>query len=181
MDKVNFLMPHKKQSGSNSGVDTKQKKRLSSTKKLGNVIFRYSYKAINELNDASTACSYKGSSQSSTELALVENSSVRFGFVEIREYARLFVDHPQCQDGLGLGINWKHSPKTTRLSVDLYEKFRINHGKHTNKPLEKLCTYEKKMLLIEIGGYSEKVLWEAFATKVQQSKKKKGQVLGIRE
>jgi hypothetical protein len=171
---AHFIFPQKKTPESESDHFDIHKRKLSGAPKLRHVIFGR-YHTVVKLNDSSTAFSSKSGSMSSSEFILKDSVSVRFGFVEVREHARLFVKNPQCQDGLGLGIDWKHSPTTTRLSVDLYEKIRSNQGKRTSKPLDKLCTYEKKMLLIEIGGYSEKVLWEAFRTKVHESQKKKAQ------
>jgi hypothetical protein len=100
-------------------------------------------------------------------ISLEEPRSVRFGCVEIREYGRLLVDHPECRDGLGLGLDWKHSRKVTKLSIECFETVQRQKGRRKGR-IEQLCTYDKKVLLRDIGGYSEMVLWEVFCKKFRE-------------
>jgi hypothetical protein len=91
-----------------------------------------------------------------------DSRGVSFGSVEIREHGRVLVDHPECLDGLGLGLDWKHSKKITVYQIDLYERVRKSQGKRDSQPVQKVCTYDKKILLMKVGGYKEKELWEVF-------------------
>lgn len=105
-----------------------------------------------------------GSTETATSIATTTNEdsrAVSFGSIEIREHGRILVDHPACADGLALGLDWKHSKKVTVYQIDLYEKIRKAQGKR-GQPSNKLCTYDKKMLLMKVGGYKEKALWEVF-------------------
>jgi hypothetical protein len=88
--------------------------------------------------------------------------SVSFGSVEVREYGRLLVEHPHCPDGLALGLDWKHSRRNQVMHVDLYERIRRSQGRKTSKALEKLCTFDRKVLLMKVGGYNENMLWKVF-------------------
>jgi hypothetical protein len=123
--------------------------------------------------DVSATSTTSCRSFSSKDVALDETQSVRFSYVEIREYGRVLVDHPECQDGLGLGLDWKYSRKMKKLSLECYEAARRRKGKHEKNEFEKVCTYDKKMLLKEIGGCSEKELWEAFCIKLKDDVKRK--------
>jgi hypothetical protein len=78
---------------------------------------------------------------------------VTFGSVEIREYGRVLTEHPECRDGLAIGIDWKHAKKSIRASVDAFEKMKYRKGNRGKKRMVKLSTLEKKDLLVDVGGY----------------------------
>jgi hypothetical protein len=90
------------------------------------------------------------------------SKSVTFGFVEIREYGRILTEHPKCQDGLAIGIDWKHAKKSTFASIDVFEKMKFKNVDHGKKPVKKLSTQEKVDLLINIGGYPTDFLRHSF-------------------
>jgi len=46
---------------------------------------------------------------------------VTFSTVEIREYNLQLGDHPFCEDGLPLTLDWDYNPETTFLDVGQYE------------------------------------------------------------
>jgi hypothetical protein len=77
---------------------------------------------------------------------------VSFSCIEIREYGRVLTDHPGCQDGLAIGIDWKHTRKSTIISVDVFEKRKCSEERGT-RAIEKLSTLKKKDLLVRVGGY----------------------------
>jgi hypothetical protein len=83
---------------------------------------------------------------------------VQFSYVEIREHGRILVDHPECKDGIALGLDWKHSPRTTRISLALFETIRNSQGRRTIKYMQRLSLLEKKNLLVDIGGYHEEMV-----------------------
>ena len=91
-----------------------------------------------------------------------DKPTVSFGSVEVREHGRLLVEHPFCPDGLALGLDWEHSSKSQVMHIDLYERIRRSQGRRSNEPLERLCTFDRKLLLMKVGGYKEKMLWKVF-------------------
>jgi hypothetical protein len=91
--------------------------------------------------------------------------SVSFGSIHIREYGRLLIDHPECQDGLALGLDWKHSQKDKVIGVDQYEKKRRFRGQ---QPCPRLCIQDRTELLIEVGGYNVDKLWEVHQERVSR-------------
>ena len=98
--------------------------------------------------------------------------SVSFGSIEIREHGRVLVDHPSCADGLALGLDWKHSKKSTVMKVNEYERKRTIEGKRSNKRVGVLSSYDKSLLLRKVGGYKEKELKDAFRTVLYQDTEK---------
>jgi hypothetical protein len=145
---------------------TKRIRRLSSMREKFTALITH-VKSTNEGPDERTTSTSTCRSLSSNGTSLEEPRSVRFGCVEIREYGRLLVDHPECRDGLGLGLDWQHSRKITKLSVDCFETVQRQKGRREGR-IEQLCTYDRKVLLRDIGGYSEMVLWEVFCTKFKE-------------
>jgi hypothetical protein len=87
---------------------------------------------------------------------------VRFNYVDIREHKRILVDHPECKDGIALGLDWKHSLRTTRISLDLFERIRKSQGRRTIKSMERLSIREKQNLLVKVGGYQEEMVLNAY-------------------
>jgi hypothetical protein len=136
-------------------------------------VLRRSPKTLMDFADGSTGSFTTCRSLSTNAVSLEGLQSVRFGYVEVREYGRILVDHPECQDGIGLGLDWKYSRKTSRLSLEFYETVQRRKGKRENNAIQQLSTYDRKVLLKDIGGYSEKDLWEVFCTRLQEDMKKK--------
>ena len=87
---------------------------------------------------------------------------VQFNFVEIREHRRILTDHPECKDGVALGLDWKHSLRTTRITLDLFEKIRKSQGRKPIKSMKRLSILEKQNLLVKVGGYQEEMVLNAF-------------------
>ena len=108
----------------------------------------------------------------SLEQSRVDKPSVSFGSIEIREHGRVLLDHPSCADGLALGLDWKHSKKSTVMKVNEYEIKRAIEGKRSNKRVQVLSSYDKSLLLMKIGGYKEKELTGAFRTIIKRDKEK---------
>jgi hypothetical protein len=107
-------------------------------------------------------CKSDGGTDCSQDRRRGDKPSVSFGSIEIREHGRvLLVDYSSCADGLALGLDWKHSKKTTVMNVDAYEMKRTIQGKRLNKCAEVLSSYDKSMLLMKVGGYKEKELTDA--------------------
>lgn len=88
--------------------------------------------------------------------------TVSFGNVNIREHGRVLVEHPGCNDGLALGLDWKHAKRDIKIDVELFERIRSTQGKRGGVKCKQLCTYDKRVLLMKVGGYKEKTLWKAF-------------------
>jgi hypothetical protein len=84
---------------------------------------------------------------------------VTFRHVDIREFKRVLIDHPECKDGLALGLDWMHGERTTRISIELFEQIRRKQGKGS-KPAVRLSFQERRKILILIGGYREEILRE---------------------
>ena len=108
----------------------------------------------------------------SLEQSRVDKPSVSFGSIEIREHGRVLLDHPSCADGLALGLDWKHSKKSTVMKVNEYEMKRAIEGKRSNKRVQVLSSYDKSLLLMKVGGCKEKELTDAFRTVLHQVKEK---------
>lgn len=100
-----------------------------------------------------------------------EKPTVSFGSVEVREYGRLLVEHPRCTDGLALGLDWKHSRQSQIMHIDLYEQIRRSQGR-SERPLQKLSTYDRKVLLMKVGGYREQTLWKVFEKNFEANSEK---------
>jgi hypothetical protein len=88
---------------------------------------------------------------------IIQGKRVTFQHVDIRMYRRILIDHPECKDGLALGLDWKHTERTTRISIELFEQIRKKQGRG-KKSIEKLSFHERKTILILIGGYREEIL-----------------------
>jgi hypothetical protein len=153
-----------------SNRNTKRIRKISNIQEKVALLIK-SMKSPNEYTDELTTSTNTCRSLLLKEVALEEPRPVRFGYIEIREYGRILVDHPECQDGLGLGLDWKYSQKITRLSVDCFEAIQRKRRKRKIQ-IEKLCTYKKRVLLRDIGGYSERELWEVLYTKFKEEKMK---------
>jgi hypothetical protein len=82
---------------------------------------------------------------------------VTFHHVDIRIYKRILTEHPECKDGLALGLDWKHAERITRISIELFEQIRKRQGRG-KKPMERLSFHERRTILILIGGYREEIL-----------------------
>jgi hypothetical protein len=98
---------------------------------------------------------------------------VTFGFVEIREYGRVLTEHPECKDGLAIGIDWKHVKKPSRATVDVFEKLKRRKGSRGKKRIEKLSTLEKKDLLVHVGGYPTDFLRHTYRRCSMQNEQKR--------
>jgi hypothetical protein len=110
--------------------------------------------------------------QAISSTSQVKNSSrerpcVKFCHVDIREHGRILLDHPECKDGLALGLDWKHADNIRRIPIELYERIQQNQGKRSKKPLQRLSTMQKKVLLINIGAYRKENLWNAYCKSSQ--------------
>ena len=94
-----------------------------------------------------------------------EMKRVSFGKVEIRQHARILGDHPACHDGLALGLDWKHSERTTVMDIDLYERRRSREGRlPSNPPSRKLNAKERIDILRSIAGVDELQLQRSYVT-----------------
>lgn len=87
---------------------------------------------------------------------------VTFSNVEIREYARLLIDHPSCPDGLAIGIDWKYQETTKIVGVDQFESLKKRKGRRQTRKVKALSLKERKNLLMKQGGYDEVELNRAF-------------------
>jgi hypothetical protein len=92
---------------------------------------------------------------------MVKNQSkdrpcVKFCHVDIREHGRILIDHPKCKDGIPIGLDWAHSNRTRRIPIELFERVK---GKRSKKPIERLSTVQKALLLVDVGAYREEDLW----------------------
>ena len=168
MTLTTFLTSCKSSTLSQESTQADQKLSKLSTVRKKLAVLRRSLNPQNDFAEVSTSSITTCSSLSSKAVSLEETRSVRFGYVEIREYGRILVDHPQCQDGLGLGLDWKFSRKEKKLSLECFETAQRRKGKREKTAIEHLSTYDRKILLKDIGGYSEKELWEVFCTKLKE-------------
>lgn len=87
-----------------------------------------------------------------------EVKTVTFGKVEIRQHARILIDHPACSDGLALGLDWQHCERTTVMELDLYERQRRQEGRKMSNSLRKLNAEQRCQLLLFIGCVDESEL-----------------------
>jgi hypothetical protein len=101
-----------------------------------------------------------------------ERNCVKFCHVDIREYGRILVDHPECKDGLAIGLDWKHANMIRRIPIELFERIRRSQGRRSQKSLERLSTSEKRILLVNVGAYREETLWHAYCKSVQAQSRK---------
>jgi len=67
---------------------------------------------------------------------------VRFSCVEIREYALVEGDHPYCEDGLALSLDWRYSPQTTVKNV-----LDVADDEKTSTPPRRLGYLDRRMRL----------------------------------
>jgi hypothetical protein len=166
MTLTTFLTSCKSSALPQESTQTNQKmSKLSSVRKKLAVL---KWSLMTDFAEVSISSIISCRSLTSKAVSVEEPQSVRFGHVEIREYGRILVDHPLCKDGLGLGLDWKYSSKVKKLSLECHETKQKQNGKRENTAIEQLSTYDRKMLLKDIGGYSEKELWEVFCTKLQR-------------
>lgn len=85
-----------------------------------------------------------------------KNRRVRFDRVEIREHALVLGDHPFCQDGLSLELDWKHARKTKIVSIANMMEWQRGRPRLRSKTAE-----ERQELLQRVGGYTQKELLQA--------------------
>jgi len=111
-------------------------------------------------------------SMSSTESHEMLEKTVRFGTIDIREYAITQGDHPFCKDGLAMSLDWKYRQlESIRIddtdgeeyenteyneSLEVYSKDNDNDYRHANvdyintRP-RRLNYFERRLLLEQIG------------------------------
>jgi hypothetical protein len=115
-------------------------------------------------------------SLSSSESSLIEEKTVRFGKVEIREYKVIIGDHPFCKDGLALSLDWEYKQleaTTIEEFVDEveedeeddydetsfpgsqgeegYDDYQENNVDYINIRPKRLNYFERRLLLEQVG------------------------------
>lgn len=91
---------------------------------------------------------------------------VRFGEARIREYALIVGDHPICQDGLPLSLDWAHSPEWV-YEIDDLEWIRQKEQENDDcagggrrrrrrrrRRTTKLDYWQRREVLQRVGNYS---------------------------
>lgn len=96
----------------------------------------------------------------SNALHLIENwqkhhRRVRFGCTRVREYAVTVGDHPICQDGLALTLDWSHADEHV-YDVDDFEKSRRRKFRRrgVRRRTSKLDYWQRREILNRVGCYS---------------------------
>ena len=82
--------------------------------------------------------------------------SVEFSSITLRTYPIILGDHPNCKFGAPLSIGWEYD-QCDDLSVNIYEKYRVNRRKMKQLYLNSGC---RRMLLMK-AGYSLEEISEA--------------------
>lgn len=99
---------------------------------------------------------------------------VRFSNVEIREYSLTVGDHPMCEDGLALSLDWSYVPETTvKNIVDVEKEKESSTGSDCcssplsspSSPPKRLGYLDRKLRLQQAS--SEKDEYEKFLEKEQ--------------
>ena len=85
--------------------------------------------------------------------------SVRFGRANVREYALTVGDHPICQDGLALSLDWNHTVEKV-YEIDNYEFLRQqrNRMKGSKRKTNRLDYWQRREILQRVGSFSNKDL-----------------------
>jgi hypothetical protein len=85
--------------------------------------------------------------------------SVRFGRAVVREYALTVGDHPICQDGLALSLDWNHADEKV-YDIDDYEyhRHRKNLRKGSKRKTNRLDYWQRREILQRVGSFSNKEL-----------------------
>jgi hypothetical protein len=110
--------------------------------------FTYSFDTISSVGSLVSLCS--------TDVSSEEDSSkrqrrVQFAKVQIREYALTLGDHPWCENGFPLSLDWKFASRQD-VSIDDFEHDRMS-GECDRSP-RRLDIWERRNLLRRVSGYS---------------------------
>ena len=94
---------------------------------------------------------------------------VSFSTIEIREYRVIVGDHPSCENGLPLSLDWCHNPETVIMNVyDLPEPKR---------PLQKLNLLQRMSLLKAVSYECPDDMWLAERERKRQLEQEEEDIL----
>jgi hypothetical protein len=84
---------------------------------------------------------------------------VRFGCTRVQEYAITVGDHPVCQDGLALSLDWSHSDEHV-YDVDDFEQRRRRKSRRRGirRRTSKLDYWQRREILNRVGSYTNSEL-----------------------
>eukprot|EP00541_Cyclophora_tenuis_P001684 CAMPEP_0116567914 /NCGR_PEP_ID=MMETSP0397-20121206/15297_1 /TAXON_ID=216820 /ORGANISM="Cyclophora tenuis, Strain ECT3854" /LENGTH=285 /DNA_ID=CAMNT_0004095009 /DNA_START=34 /DNA_END=888 /DNA_ORIENTATION=+ len=89
----------------------------------------------------------------------VSKKRVRFGGVEVREYSRVFGDHPLATGGFPLSLGWTYNNHNNNNNHH-HQELMNQEDKRDGRP-KRLTVEERKRLLRKIGGLTETQLRRA--------------------
>jgi len=92
--------------------------------------------------------------QSSSSSSSSEQKKVHFGNLEMRNYAIVLGDHPDCSSGPPVSIGWEYSPAET-VSIDKYESTKPR--RRSMDQLELNYFVRKRMLRRHVGVSDEEM------------------------
>jgi hypothetical protein len=80
---------------------------------------------------------------------------VRFDCTRVQEYAITVGDHPVCQGGLALSLDWSHAGEHV-YNVDDFEhkRRRKNRRRGVRRRTSKLDYWQRREILTRVGSYS---------------------------
>jgi hypothetical protein len=88
-----------------------------------------------------------------------QSRRVRFGCTKVQEYAITVGDHPVCQDGLALSLDWSHSDEHV-YDIDDFERWRRRKSRRggIRRRTSKLDYWQRREILTSVGSYSNSEL-----------------------
>ncbi|KAL3924405.1 MAG: hypothetical protein SGILL_001066 [Bacillariaceae sp.] len=104
------------------------------------------------LMDSWSNCNHNGSNHT-------QRRHVRFSRAKVREYAITVGDHPICQDGLALSLDWIHTSEKV-YSIDDYEFHlrRRSNLRQGRRRTSRLDYWQRREILLRVGSFSNKEL-----------------------
>lgn len=83
--------------------------------------------------------------------------NVRFSTVQIREYTLVVGDHPLCEGGLAMSLDWAYSPQITVKNVVDVEHERESMLASSVSPPQRLGYMERKLRLQQASSEKDEV------------------------
>jgi hypothetical protein len=106
----------------------------------------YSFDTISSVGSLVSLCSTEVSSEDSPK----SQRRVQFAKVQIREYALTLGDHPWCESGFPLSLDWKFAAQHD-VNIDDFEHERMSECDRSPRRLD---VWERRNLLRRVSGYT---------------------------
>lgn len=111
-----------------------------------------SFETISPVSSTPSLCSTEESTTSQEEDSSRSERRVQFAKVQVREYALTLGDHPWCENGFPLSLDWKFAQQQD-VNIDDYEHERLS-GAESDRSARKLDVWERRNLLRRVSGFS---------------------------